>query len=163
MRKIQEHKNTTSREKVENNVEAIYQVAKDYRDIYGQPVKFNKKDKKKLEMIVNLIDYENVLYKSRGELSKLLGIDDSGNLIRFFRNLDKKEYLRYVSRNNAYGEDIKPHYIKIYINPIYGWRDSERITKEEALKEYRLYQDLSEASKFDITLSQYFIEVDEFD
>jgi len=78
-------KYTTSREKVENNIEVIYQVAKDYRNIYGQPIKFNKTDKNKLDMLVKLIDYENVLYKSREELSKLLEIHDSGNLIRFFR------------------------------------------------------------------------------
>jgi hypothetical protein len=154
MGKIQENKKKVC--SLDNNVEAIYQVAKEYRDIYGQSIKFNKTDKNKLDMLVKLIDYENVLYKSREELSKLLEIHDSGNLIRFFRQLDKKGYIRYVSRNNPYGEDITPHYIKIYINPIYGWRDSERITKEEALKEYRFYQDLSEASKFDITLSQYF-------
>lgn len=135
-----------------DDTDFIYSVAKSYRDAKGLPSKFPKPVYQWVKRLVNQIDYENVIYRRRDDLVEALDTGNQPNLLRMLKQVEN--YVDVETLRTS--KDVPEYFIKITINPAYGWRQSARVRRKDAIEEYNLFRDLSESSKYDITLTPFY-------
>jgi len=136
-----------------NDCTFIYEVAKSYRQAKGcAPHKFPKPVYQWLNRLVNEIDFENVIYRRRDDLVEALGTGNQPNLLRMLDQVEN--FVDFETSRTS--KDVPEYWIRITINPTYGWRQSARVSRKEAIAKYNLFRDLSESSKYDVTLTPYY-------
>lgn len=140
------------RGEVINDCDFIYAVAKSYREATDTSTKFHKSKYQLLSKIVDIIDYQNIIFQPKEVLMEKLNINDVGNLSRSFRQVS--DYLHVESSRD--NKDIPVGWLRIEINPSYGWRANNRKSRESAINEFNMFRDLSLASRTDITLTPFY-------
>ncbi|MCK2041948.1 hypothetical protein KZO83_04505 [Chromohalobacter sp. TMW 2.2308] len=119
--------------------------------------KFTKGEYKKISLLVDQIDYENVILMTRKGLCELFGCKIN-NINRTLRNID-----HLIEYETSWGNDEVPRgYIRIVVNPAYGWKQSDRLTREQAIHKWYLIRGLSETSKKDFYCTTQYQELLDF-
>ncbi|WP_442489947.1 hypothetical protein [Halomonas litopenaei] len=138
---------------VVDDTDEIYSLSKDYRHLNrsGAP-KFSKPKYQLIKALISKISYENVVEIEVKELCEMLGTDRS-NLHR--RLNIAGSLIEYEScRDN---KAIEKGQCRIHINPNYAWKVSYTKSREQAIKEWYLFKDLSEESKTDFSINPAYV------
>ncbi len=146
--KAQEY--TEWRGEVINDVEHIRLVAKVHNRLTGQANKFPIHKAQKVSKLVDAISYQNIVYVTLDELKEVMCIPDKRNLFRALQTISDFVEVRTAG---THPEEVRPNYVKVVVNPAYGWRTSTRVSREKAINDWYMFCDLSETSKKDVTLS----------
>lgn len=138
-----------------DNIDQIIGIDKLHAKTFDTYRKFPKPHWQFMKKLVSLIEYENVVFMEKTELMKKLHINDGGNLLRSLRQV---EHLVVVESSRT-DKSVPVGWLKIFVNPLYAYRPSATKCQATLEREFRMFQDLSETSRKDITLSPYYHKV----
>lgn len=135
-----------------DNTDLIFNTSKAYARTFGMGKKFHKAHYQTMKKLVNNLQYENVIYLHIEDWKELLSVSCHGNVHHKLRAVSHLIEIR-SSRTD---KDVARGFMKVLVNPEYGYRVSQQKPRDQAIKQFRFLQDLSEVSKKDITLSDFY-------
>ena len=130
-----------------DDTDKIYDLSKAFKFISGERVMFPKPHYQLMKTLISLISYENVVYIKRDELCSILNVVEP-NLLRKLKMID--HLVEYYSHQDD--RSVEQGYVRIEINPVYGWKPSYTTSRADAVKWWYAIRELCEESKQDFVL-----------